>query len=211
MRLIFLVILFLFSSLAEADWTGVAFDLGDYETDWKFDSGVREAQISSISFQIEERTDTNLSVGAGIGYFDIRIVGNASKDSRSFDGQYFEIYLRQDIPLGDIFALHGSLSYRYNSGDDGDEDDRAEIDWSQTRFQFGASFRFPRVRITPYAAYTDIDGDVDDDDGTDVFESDEPLSHGVQFDYFVEETAFIRLEFHGGGQTGVMLTFVRRY
>ena len=40
---------------------------------------------------------------------------------------------------------------------------------------------------------------------------DEALSHGLRFDYFVEETAFIRFEIVSGGFAGGYLNFVRRY
>jgi hypothetical protein len=70
-RLSLLPLLF-FSSLAVADWTGVSFEIGNYDADWEFERDTREAQVSEISFQIEERTGSGLAVGASIGYFDLR-------------------------------------------------------------------------------------------------------------------------------------------
>ena len=52
--------------MAEAFWTGVAMELGDYDLDWKFDSGTREAQITSIDFQLEDSTEDGVRVGIGI-------------------------------------------------------------------------------------------------------------------------------------------------
>ena len=67
-----------------------------------------------------------------------------------------------------------------------------------------------RLRIAPYAIYQDVDGDISGG-GTEVFEPDEPLTQGVRFDYFVEDTAFVRFEFVAGGRSGGYLSFVRRY
>ena len=214
MRFKLLVLLLLFSELAQADWTGVSVNIANLESDWKFDSAVREAQIDSIDFRIEEKTATGLSVGFGIGFFSMRLKGDSVTDSSKFDGEYLNIYLRQRIPVGKTFSLFGSMSYRYNTGnDDGgdDVDDRADIDWSETNFQVGVSARIANFRVTPFAAYYHIDGDISDDNGTEVFEMDDPESQGIQLDYYLEDTAFIRLVIQSGSQAGGYLTFARRY
>jgi len=206
-----LVILFLYAGLAKADLTGIALELANVDSDWKFDNGVREAQINSIAFQIEEKTATGLSAGGGIGYFDMRVVGDSSADTRKFDGEYLQIYLRQEIRISESIALHGLFNYSYNSGRDNKENDRADIDWNEASFQIDASIRFANFGITPFAAYYDIDGDISDNNGTEVFEMDEPVSHGIRFDYYTDPTAFIRIVFQSGGRSGGYLTFARRY
>ena len=206
-----LVILFLYAGLAQADFTGVTVELANVDADWKFDSGVREAQINTIAFQIEEKTATGLSVGGGIGYLDMRVVGNGSTDTRKFDGEYFQIYLRQEFRISERISLHGLFNYSYNSGRDNKEDDRADIDWNEASFQIDASLRFANFGITPFVAYYDIDGDISDDNGTEVFAMDDPVSQGIRFDYYTEPTAFIRIVFQSGGQSGGYLTFARHY
>jgi len=207
-----LVIVFLYTGLAKADWTGVSLELADFDSDWKFDDGVRETQISSISFQIEEKTESGLSVGGSIGYISMRVLADNSADTRRFDAESLQIYLRQEIRVSESISLHGLFDYSYNTGsDDDDETDRADIDWSEASFQIDASVRFANFSITPFAAYYDIDGDISDDSGTDVFEMDDPVSQGIRFDYYLEPTAFIRVMFQSGGRAGGYLTFARRY
>ena len=48
--------------MAEAFWTGVAMEFGDYDLDWEFDDGSREAQISSIDFQVEDSTEDGVRI-----------------------------------------------------------------------------------------------------------------------------------------------------
>ncbi len=206
-----LVILFLYAGLAKADLTGITLELANVDSDWKFDNGVREAQINSIAFQIEEKTATGLSVGGGIGYIDMRVVGDSGTDTRKFDGEYLQIYLRQEIRISESISLHGLFKYSYNSGRDNKENDRADIDWNEASLQIDASVRFANFGITPFAAYYDIDGDISDNNGTEVFEMDDPVSHGIRFDYYTDPTAFIRIVFQSGGRSGGYLTFVRRY
>lgn len=207
-----LVILFLYVGLAQADLTGVTVELANVDADWKFDNGVREAQINSIAFQIEEKTATGLSVGGSIGYLDMRVVGDSSTETRKFDGEYLQVYLRQEIPISESISLHALFSYSYNSGDDySDDEDRVDIDWNEASLQIDASLRFANFGITPFAAYYDIDGDISDDNGTQVFEMDDPVSHGIRFDYYTDPTAFIRIVFQSGGQSGGYLIFARRY
>ncbi|MCP4410427.1 MAG: hypothetical protein GY807_22320, partial [Gammaproteobacteria bacterium] len=52
--------------------TGISFEVGNYDSDWEFKRDNREAQISEISFQIEDKTESGLTVGASIGYVDLR-------------------------------------------------------------------------------------------------------------------------------------------
>ena len=208
-----LLLLLCYSGLVNAQWTGVALELGNFDSDWEFENDTREAQISEISFQIEEKTASNLTVGATFGYVDLRVVvdSDSAAQTRKFDGEFIGIYLRQPFRINDNISLHGAFSIRYTSGrESGADDDRAEIDWTQSVFELGVSLRYANLRITAYTAYHDIDGDINAD-STDVFEMDETLSHGLRFDYFVEKTAFIRFEFVSGGFEGGYIHFVRRY
>ena len=186
-------------------------DIADFDSDWKFDSGVREAQITSISFQIEEKFEAGLTVGGGIGYFDMRVRADSSVDAQDFDGQYLELYLRHPFRISDRIELYGRLGYRYYSGDNRGGDERADIDWSETNLQIGAGMRFAHLRVTPFVAYYNIDGDISDDIGTGSFENDDSVSQGVSFDYFVDDSAFIGLEIRTGYQSGGRLSFERRY
>ena len=211
MRYSLLILLCLYSGLANGFWTGIAFEIGDYDLDWKFDRDTREAQITSLDFQVEDKTDAGLRVGLGIGYFDMRVVADSAAETLKFDGQYIGIYLRQPVRISDRIGLHGQSDLRYWSGDEsGDDEDEAEIDWTESRLQLGLSLSFANLRVTPYAEYRHVDGDISDARGTGVYEMDEAQTVGLQFDYFVEQDAFIRLELRDGGQGG-FLTFARRY
>ena len=211
MRVKSLVLLTLFAGLAQADWTGVAVELANVDSDWEFDDGLREAQIDGVSFQVEEKTDTGLAVGVGIGYISMRLIGDDSAANRKFDAEYLQIYLRQEINISKSVSLHGLFSYSYNTGDDNDDDNPADIDWDETSVQVDLNIRFANFGMSPFAAYHDIDGDISDDNGTTVFEVDDPVSHGIRFDYYTEPTAFISFVLQSGGQAGGYLTFVRRY
>jgi len=208
-----LLVLFCMPATAAASWTGVSLKLANVDSDWAFDSETREAQSSELSFQIEERTDTNLSVGAEIGYFDMRLIPDrgSSADTLKFDGQYIGIYLHQPLHFNDWLSMHGSLGIRYSTGDEsGDEEDDAEIDWTSSLFELGLSLHFANFRVTPYAIYHDIDGDISGD-GTSTFEMDDDLIQGIRLDYYTEHTAFIRFDFTSGGTVGGYISFVRRY
>ena len=210
-----LLLLLLFSSLVSAEWTGVALEIGETDSDWKFEDDIREAQVSEINFQIEEKIETGLTFGVSIGYFDMRVIPDrdSAAETLKFDGQYLGLYIRQPLPISKHVSFHGLFSIRYASGTESgadDEDDEKDIDWTQSSFELGLNLRFSRLRIAPYAIYQDVDGDISGG-GTEVFELDEPLTQGVRFDYFVEDTAFVRFEFVTGGRSGGYLSFVRRY
>lgn len=205
----------LLPAAAPAQWTGVSARLANVESDWSFDSGRREADISSLSFQIEEKTASGLAVGLDLGYMDMRLIASADSlaENLKFDGQYIGIYLRQPLRISERLELHGMLGFSYHSGDQSgadSDDDEAEIDWTSSLFELGLGFGFSNFRVTPYVVYEDIDGDISGG-GTEVFDLHDNLSQGIRFDYFVEDTAFIQFDFIAGGSAGGYINFVRRY
>jgi hypothetical protein len=197
--------------LARAENTGVAFEIADYESDWKFGDVTRAAKINSLSLQFEERAESGLTLGANLAYLSMRIGGDATTSSTKFEGESLQIYMRQNFSLGESTSLEGLLSYGYNTGRENVVDDRAKIEWSQVSAEIGLSFRFESLRITPFTSYTDVDGDISGVSGIGTFELDDPFSHGVRFDIFVDSTAFVGIQLQTGSQSGGSISFVRRY
>jgi len=206
-----LLLLCLVAGPVQAEWTGVGIDIADFDSDWKFDSGVREAQITSISFQIEEKFEPGLIAGGGIGYFDMRVRGDSTVDTQKFDGQFLELYLHQPVAVSESITPYGRLGFRYYSGNESGATESADIDWTEVDLQLGVGVQFSHLRITPFVAYYNIDGDISDDINTGDFENDDSVSQGVSFDYFVDDSAYIRVEARSGYQEGGYLSFARRY
>jgi len=200
-----------FTGLVKAEWTGIALEISDTRSDWEFSDGTRETKISSITFQVEERTESGLSVGGGLGYMTMRVDGNDEVETKKFDGEFLEIYFRQEFSIGESFSLEMLLDYGFYSGDENTSSDRDDISWTQLGFEFGASFQRDNIRITPFASYTDIDGDISGDDPTEVFTMEDEIGYGLRLDFFTESTAFVSLKLQTGSYNGGYLTFVRRY
>ncbi len=196
---------------AWAEWTGVAFEIADTRSDWDLDNGTREAKITSLLLQIEERTATGFTVGGGIGYMTMRVDGNDRVDTKKFDGEFLQVYFRQEFALGESLTLDAMLDYNLYRGDENDSDDRDDIDWNQLGIELGASIQPGNVRYTPFVSYTNIDGDISGSDPTESFSLEDEYGYGLRLDFFTESTAFIRLKLMGGSHTGGFLTFVRRY
>ena len=207
-----LLALVLSSSTAHADWTGVFFELADVDSDWVFDSGTREARINKLSFRAEEKTASGLRAGFNLGLFDMRVVADTPDETKKFNGEFLGIFLRLPVPLGKRVMLHGWLDYTYHGGrESGSPEDAANLDWSEAGVGVGVSARFSNLRLMPYVEFGDIDGDIQDDTGTRIFEQDEARSQGLKIDLFLEPSAYIRFEFVDGGHSGGYLTFVREY
>jgi len=207
-----LLLLLGFAGQVKAEWTGVAFDIYDTRSDWEFSEGTRETKISGINLLIEERTASGLSVGASLGYMTIRIDGNDTVETKKFDGENLEIYLRQDLSISESLALEFLFNYGFYAGDENtSSDDRDDINWNQLGLEFGASFQRANFRFTPFVSYTDIDGDISGDDPTETFTLADEIGYGVRLDFFTESTAFIRVELLTGSYDGGYLSFVRRY
>ena len=141
----------------------------------------------------------------------MRVRGDSTVDTQKFDGQYLEFFLRRIFPLSEDYAFNGMLNFRYHTGNESGSKDSADIDWSETSLRFGFGMRFEHFRLTPFAAFYNIDGDIDDDYGSGSFENDDSISQGVAADFYVDPSAYIRVEFRTGYQEGGYLSFVKRY
>jgi len=211
-RFSFFILLLCCFSLARAEYTGVAFEITDYDSDWKFaDGSTTVAKINSLSLQIEERAESGLTVGGSLAYLSMRVGGDSTSSSTKFDAENLTIYLRQDFPLGESTSLEGLLSYGYHSGRENVEGDRADIQWSQAGVEIGLGFRLDSLRITPFASYTHVDGDINDVSSSRAFELEDPYSYGLRFDFFVDASAYVGVRLQTGSQSGGSISFVRRY
>jgi hypothetical protein len=200
-----------FTGLVRAEWTGVAFEISDTSSDWEFTDGTREAQISSLVFQIEQRTASGLSIGGGLGYMTMRVGGNDEVETQNFDGEFLEIYFRQEFSISEAFSLEMLLDYGFYGGDENTSSDRDDISWNQLGFEFGASFKLDSIRITPFASYTDIDGDISGKNPTETFTLEDDIGYGLRLDFFTDSSAFVSLKLQTGSYDGGYLTFVKRY
>jgi hypothetical protein len=207
-----LFFLFACHGAAIAETTGVALKISDLDSDWDFSGGTRSAKSNSIILQIEERTASGLTVGGSIGYQSFRLDGDSTTSSSKFDAENLEIYLRQEFSLSESTAIQGLVSYGYYSGEETSDNDSADIDWSQVAVEIGMSYRVNNLKIMPFVGYIDVDGDITGaEEGGGSFELEDPLIQGVNFDIYVETTAFIRIRLQTGSQSGGYLSFERRY
>ena len=208
MRFSLFVWLCLFTGQAVA-WSGIKLELSETDNLWEFKSGDRETRISYINLQVEDKATTELRVGADFGYMTLRVDAPDPADIDKFDAQYIGIYLRQPFVISQSISLHGMLSYRYHSGTN--NIDPIDIDWSEVALQLAASFRISNIDIAPFAVMYHVDGDISEPGSTEVFEGSSESSHGIRFDYYVDPTAFVRLEFRAGEKEGGYLGFARRF
>jgi len=197
---------------AAAEWTGVFVDIGESTTDLQFKTVQRTMRIDSLNLAIEEKTASPLRVGFSLGVSNIRTanllpLGNAQK----FDGGHLGFYLRYPQPMGEHMSFEASFSYRYNLASDSSTSVRSEIEWREARVQLGLGAKFGALRITPFIAYRDINGDISNGISTQIFDSVDSISRGISFDIFVEPTAYIRLQLFRGDEDGGYLTFARVY
>ena len=208
------VFLLFAATTLKADWSGISASIEELESDWIFENNGRSARVSRLNLNFEEKTSGGLRVGANLGRLSARISNNdGPRETQKFDASYFGVYLRYPVPLGDHFALQSKLTYQYHSGSESSVDDEedAEIDWREISFELGLSAKLANLRITPFAIYSDVSGDISGNTGTDSFESDAETSGGVSIDIFLEPTSFIRLRLTAGDYDSASLIFAREF
>ena len=206
------LIISLGSTSAVAEWTGISVDIGETTTDLQFETAQRTMRSDSLSLRIEEKTATNLRVGFNLGISNIRTANILPPDNaQKFDGGHLGFYLRYPLQLGRHMLLEGLFSYRYNSASDSNNSLQSEIEWREARVQLSLGVKFGVLHVTPFIVYRDINGDISNDSGTEIFDSVDSKSRGISFDIFVEPTAYIRFQLSRGDEEGGYLTFARIY
>lgn len=205
------VLLCFYSEFVAAQSTGIRVNIEENEIDWEFDDKSREARITRLSFEIEECLDSGTRLGFGLGYTDIDLRGDGRNASKRFTGEHLELFVRHPFAVTDDVSLLTRVNYRYNSGSDDDDESSADIDWSELGIELGLAIRFSNVRVTPFARYQYLDGDLSGDPAGGSFDLDNPASAGIKVDLFTEPTAYVRLSLRGGDYSTVFLTFAREY
>ncbi len=202
----------LVSTVARAEWTGISVNIEDYSTTWQFQTLQRTIDINQWNFNLEEKTTSALRVGLSIGQSRIRISDNISPaNTQKFHANLLGIYLRLPLSLGDNFSVQGRLSYRINSGRDSKDIDPGQIEWYETEVELGLSGQWQSVRFTPFVAYRNVDGDITDSSGIELFDPVDEISTGIRFDYYIDPTAYIRFQLFSGANAGGYLVFAREY
>ena len=212
-RLSSFLLLLMVTPVAFSDRAGLSASIEEIESDWVFENNERSATTTRLNLQYEERTLSGLGVGANFGHLTTR-VSNVSgpRDTVKFDASYFGVYLRYPIQLGEYFTLQNKLGYQYHSGSGNEEDVKDDdIDWREVDVELGLSGRFGNFRVTPFARFSDVDGDISDDTGTNSFENEENVSTGLSLDIFLDPTSFVRFRFTSGGQDSASLFFAREF
>ncbi|MCP4493560.1 MAG: hypothetical protein GY820_40595 [Gammaproteobacteria bacterium] len=207
-----LILLSLAVSTGHADWAGLSASITEIESVWMLENSERNANITRLNLHLEERTSYGLGVGANLGQLTARLSNiNSPLNTVKFDANYFGVYLRYPVQLGEHFALQGRLGYQYHSGTQYDTDAGDTIAWREVDFELGLASSFDIVRITPFIVYSDVSGDISSDTGTDTFSSGEAFSAGLSLDLFVEPTGFVRLRLTRGEQDAIAVVFAREY
>ena len=194
-----------------AEVSGLRVYIAENEVDWNFDDVKREADITELSFQIEEQIDTGTRLGAGLGYLNVSLRGEEGFETRRFDAQFIEFFMRHPFMLTESLELNTKFNYRYNTGDDDDDDDSANIDWSEAGIELGIGIQFSRMKMTPYAAYRYLDGDLDADSGSESFDLDDRVSGGLRLDLYVDNSSYVGVALESGDYSRFYLTFATEY
>jgi hypothetical protein len=200
------------SSSAQAQWTGISVEIGESSSDLEFETEQRTMRVDSLSLQIEEKTATDLRVGFSIGLTSIRSTNILPPDNgQKFEGNQLGFYLRLPLQLGEYFSLEGLYSYRYNTATDSSISSPSEIEWHDNRLKIGLGTKLQTLRFTAFLVYRSMSGDISNNTSVELFDSIDKISRGISFDYFVESTAFIRLQLSRGAEDIAYLNLVRVY
>ncbi len=210
-RFLWLLLLIPFEVYATG-WTGISAFAGKTDSVLTQASSEKNANIDFYGLSIEENTDVDLRVGARAGKFDIRLVDAINgSNAEKYAGQFFSVYLRWPIKLTDKLVFHSRINYQMYMGSNPLDSNEDEINFNEFGLDFGISFRFYQLSIRPYINFRNIDGDMTSTSGTRIFQQSEIQTQGIMLDYFVERSAYVRLQGTTGAEESVIISFVREF
>ena len=120
------------------------------------------------------------------------------------------MYLRWPHQVNETFSIHGLFNYQFNLGNSSG-DELVEVDWTEVSLQLGVSAQFGNLSFRPFVDFRDVDGDISGNGSTRLLELKEQRSQGLIIDYYVEKTAYVRLQISQGGTRSFLLTLAREY
>ncbi len=194
-----------------AAWTGIAAFVIDGESDWLLGSNILENDFTKFGLRIEEKTEVNLRIGASAGVFDLKFLDKAAvMPFEKYEGQFLSFYLRWPEQLSDSIRVHSQFNYEYHMGNQTDDLEN-EINWTEISLELGISAQLGRFSIRPFADYRYVDGDITGPSSARLLELDKHYSTGLILDYFVEQTAFVRLRLSGGAYRSFLISLAREF
>ena len=128
-----------------------------------------------------------------------------------FEGAQLGFYLRLPLQLGEYISLEGLYSYRYNTATESNVSSPSEMEWHENRLKIGIGTELKTLGFNAFIAYHDMSGDISTGTSVELFKSIDNISRGISLDFFVEPTAFIRLQLSRGAEDSGYLSFVRVY
>lgn len=203
------LILLCYLSSGKAAFTGIALAIHDEETDWQISSETVPTHIRKITLSAEEKTTGNLRVGAYLGEMSLRLESANQLPAQKFNSQFIGLYLRLPLKISPTFSFHSKFSYTFYLGNTSQPD--IEIEWYDSRLNFGFSAQLQNIRLMPYVLYQSIDGDISTDTSSDNIKLKENFTQGINLDYYTSTSAYIRLQVTTGGSESFMLQFTREY
>ena len=216
MRTSGLLLLLLLSSPGWAAWTGMAAFVGQRDSDWRLSGAERQMSSHYYGLHIEEKSQTELRVGASGGQFSVRLLNPLEPSAAErFDGRFISLYLRLPQRLSSTLGLQALLSYRYNRGERFAEPVTdgliSQLSWNELDLELSLSLQLGLLSLRPYISLSAIDGDVASSAALRIIERDESLSRGLKLDYSVERSAYVRFQASSGATQVMQISFVREY
>lgn len=208
----FCLVLVFFPVAAFGGWTGIAGFIGSSDSDWSLVNQIRQADMMYYGFSIEEKTSTELRVGASGGQYDLKLTQlDNIFNTEKFTGEFLTLYLRLPVVLAKSIKLHSDLHYAYHRGSSGFPTLEQNINWGEWLLNIGISVQLGRVSVRPFVNFRSINGDISNDSGTRIFELESSKSSGIILDYYVENTAYVRFRATGAENESLQISLVREF
>ena len=191
-------------------WSGISAFLGQGDSDWLFSDTTQSADVGFYGLQIEDRTQSDLRIGASAGQFELRLLPAPNALAERYSGKFLSLYLRLPSALNESLTLQTLVRYQYHLGDQSLQPTQ-QISWNEITLELAVSLQVGRLALRPYVYLQRIDGDITSSTQTRLFKLADNAGSGLMLDYYVEAGAYVRLRASGGSRRSAGISFVREY
>ncbi len=184
--------------------------LGETKSSWSFSDFDTDVRQTDIFFRVETAASPELRAGFTLGQSSQRLDPPGVEEVLRYETNFVGVDLRLPYQLSDSLSLEAQVGWRWHSGI-GTNDEATDASWSQGWVGLAPGFRYQNLRLERYWLAHYQDGDLAIDGRQRNFSREQSFSVGLNIDYLVEETGFVRLNIGAGGDEGFLIEFVTRY
>lgn len=193
---------------------GLRLDWSQYDITLTAAGDSRDTRIDHVALVLNEPTWQRFYGGLRVGYVDISQADNPELAGFDLNGNSLGLRLGAFLIRNDHVNVFVQSDVDYLYAEDEQDEQTAELDWTETTLQIGASVKLGPFRLSSGAYRYNLSGEQalrGPADSTIRFSEEESTGATAGIELQVDPTGYIGIHTENGARDGTRLTFIREF